>query len=41
MLDHANLEAMATQMASHFQLTPADHALLVLPVKPALRVAPV
>nr|WP_315552484.1 AMP-binding protein [Microbacterium aurum] len=31
MLDHANLEAMATQMASHFQLTPADHALLVLP----------
>lgn len=32
MLDHANLEAMATQMASHFQLTPADHALLVLPL---------
>ncbi|APZ33958.1 hypothetical protein BOH66_06565 [Microbacterium aurum] len=32
MLDHANLEAMATQMASHFQLTPPDHALLVLPL---------
>ncbi|RKS89309.1 acyl-CoA synthetase (AMP-forming)/AMP-acid ligase II [Microbacterium sp. AG790] len=32
MLDHANLEAMATQMASHFRLTAADHALLVLPL---------
>ncbi|MFM9587673.1 AMP-binding protein, partial [Streptomyces caniscabiei] len=28
-LDHANLEAMATQMAAHFDLTRDDHALLV------------
>lgn len=32
MLDHRNLEAMATTMASHFELTDRDHALLVLPL---------
>ncbi|WP_448808516.1 class I adenylate-forming enzyme family protein [Agromyces bauzanensis] len=32
MLDHSNLEAMATQMARHFALTADDHALLVLPL---------
>lgn len=32
MLDHENLEAMATQMATHFQLSPRDHALLILPL---------
>lgn len=32
MLDHRNLEAMATTMAQQFELTSADHALLVLPL---------
>lgn len=32
MLDHRNLEAMATGMAQHFELTSDDHALLVLPL---------
>ncbi|KJL37220.1 Long-chain-fatty-acid--CoA ligase [Microbacterium ginsengisoli] len=32
MLDHRNLEAMATSMAQHFGLTASDHALLVLPL---------
>ncbi|WP_286932933.1 AMP-binding protein [Microbacterium sp.] len=32
MLDHANLNAMATQIATHFRLTSDDHALLVLPL---------
>ena len=31
-LEHANLAAMATQMATHFQLTRNDRALLVLPL---------
>ncbi|MDA3626602.1 AMP-binding protein [Saccharopolyspora sp. WRP15-2] len=32
MLDHANLDAMASTMAGHFGATDADHCLLVLPL---------
>ncbi len=32
MLDHANLEAMSSQMVALFGLTEADHCLLVLPL---------
>src|SRR6218665_1352290 len=31
-LDHANLDAMSTQIACHFRLSADDHALLVLPL---------
>lgn len=32
MLTHANLAAMAAQMVRHFELTAADHCLLILPL---------
>jgi acyl-CoA synthetase (AMP-forming)/AMP-acid ligase II len=32
MLDHANCDAMSGQMAQHFELTDADHCMLVLPL---------
>lgn len=32
MLDHANLHAMASMIAEHFQINDSDHCLLVLPL---------